>query len=283
MGANSSHPKRTRPWLQFSLRTFLIALSLAAVGLAMFMWPAQRQRRSVAAITSVGGRVTYRESRWLPKSPFLHRLLTFGLPKDCCLTTDFVVFDRCTGWNEELPVHLSALTSAECFDLSNTPVTDMDLKYLHGLDQLEVLYLSNTAVTDAGLAHLKSLTSLRVIVLYKTAITDAGLASLKGLSKLDDIEIQGTHVTDAGLVHLKELTNLNWLDLSGTGVTDAGLTHLQQMPNLDTVIVDATQVTEEGRDAFLQALPVHRAQAAAQADLEERRRAAQPSSRGQAE
>src|SRR5262245_17910828 len=52
-------PRPPRRWLRFSLRTLLLALTLACVALGWWVHKAERQRRAVAAIRAAGGYVEY--------------------------------------------------------------------------------------------------------------------------------------------------------------------------------------------------------------------------------
>ena len=46
----STQTKPKRRWLQFSIRTVLLLVTLLCVGLSLWVAPAERQRRAVAAI-----------------------------------------------------------------------------------------------------------------------------------------------------------------------------------------------------------------------------------------
>jgi hypothetical protein len=74
----STPPKLKRRWLQFSTRAMLLVVTVAGVMLGILGWRAERQRRAVAAIRSLGGEVSYYgdyksldelswAERWLPR------------------------------------------------------------------------------------------------------------------------------------------------------------------------------------------------------------------------
>ena len=48
-----------RRWLQFSIRTLLVLVTLLCVALSLWIVPAERQRRAVEAIEKLGGIVFY--------------------------------------------------------------------------------------------------------------------------------------------------------------------------------------------------------------------------------
>lgn len=54
---------RRRRWLQFSLRTFLVVISLAAVGMGIWVHRVRNQQRAVEALTALGARIVY-EHQW---------------------------------------------------------------------------------------------------------------------------------------------------------------------------------------------------------------------------
>ena len=131
-------PKRR--WMQVSLRTMLLAVALLCVIVSLWVVPAERQRRTVAAIQNMGGAVNYvpllslvedsgvsdpRESEAFPKT-FLRR----WLPPD---------------YFDEVLIVL----------LQNTRLTDAKLAHLRGLTTLESLGLDNTQNTYAGLPLCK--------------------------------------------------------------------------------------------------------------------------------
>lgn len=226
-----------RRWLQFSLRSGFIMVTLLCVALSLWVVPAERQRRRVAAIEAMGGAVDY--------VPFLALVEGSGVSDPRA--------------SEAFPVTLlRRWLPPDYFDevltvlLTNTRLTDAGLDHVRGLTSLQTLGLGNTQDTDAGLARLR-LTGLQQLFLGGSQVTDAGLAQLQGLTGLQDLSLGGTQVTDAGLVYLQGLTSLQGLGLNDTQVTDAGLAHLQGLTGLQTLRLDNTQVTDAGL-AHLQGL-----------------------------
>lgn len=51
--------KPKRRWLQFSIRTVLVLVTLLCVALSLWVVPAERQRRAVAAIEALDGTVYF--------------------------------------------------------------------------------------------------------------------------------------------------------------------------------------------------------------------------------
>ena len=253
--------KPKRRWMQVSLRTLLVVVTLICVALSLWVVPAERQRRTVAAIEAMGGWVDYvpflvlvegsgvsdpRASeafpvtllrRWLPTDYFdevlqVHfrnaRLTDVGVARLRGLTSlQTVTLDNVEG-SDDLLVQLQERTGLQQLFLGGSQVTDAGVAHLQMLTGLQDLSLGGSQVTDAGMVYLRGLTSLQQLSLANTQVTDAGLAYLHGLTGLQGLRLDNTQVTDAGLAHLQGLTGLRWLDLSKTQVTDSGVAKLRQ-------------------------------------------------------
>ena len=164
--------KPKRRWLQVSLRTMLLLVTLLCVALATWVVPLERRRRAVEAIKALGGTVIFvSETR---NESFPMGLLLQRLPDAYVEEVGYVL-------------------------LSDTEITDSGLANVQGLTGLLGLSLDNTQVTDAGLAHLQGLTALRELSINNARVTDSGLAHLHGLTGLQQLWLYNTHVTDAGL------------------------------------------------------------------------------------
>ncbi len=91
-------------------------------------------------------------------------------------------------------------------------------------------------ITDAGLAHLSELIRLESLVLVGTIVTDDGLRHLERLQRLERLKISSPHITDRGIARLRKLRNLSKLCLVGTSITEAGVVKLQSgLPNCEIV------------------------------------------------
>lgn len=63
--------------------------------------------------------------------------------------------------------------------LTNSKITDEELKLLTEVNGLKVVDVSGTRITDAGLEHLKEINSLTYLDVSNTRVTDAGFEALK--------------------------------------------------------------------------------------------------------
>ena len=213
---------------QYSLRTLLLVMLVASIGMSWFavkMQRARKQKEAVEAIEKLDGSVAYDWEIGISSEPPACLQNVFG--EDFFATVGGVFFPY------------------------DGTLSDADLELLEGLTELKGLFFGGTdplimgggvpphrlefrrkQVTDAGLEHLKGLTKLEVLDLAKVEITDAGLEHLKGLTQLQALFLNQTQVTDAGLEHLKGLTQLQELGLRNTKVTDDGINKLQRaLPN----------------------------------------------------
>ena len=165
-------------WLQFSLRTAFVVITVLCVGLTLWVVPAERQRRVVAAIEALGGKVRHVEPYQAASNSFPVTLLRRWLPPDYFYEIEYVWLSNTRVTDAGL-AHLQGLMGLKILSLHSTQVTDAGLAHLKGLTGLQILWLNGTQVTDAGLAHLQSLTGLRWLILTKTKVTDAGVAKLR--------------------------------------------------------------------------------------------------------
>jgi hypothetical protein len=234
-----SEPRKSRRrWFQYSLRSLMLVMLLASLGMSWFavrMKRAQKQKHAVEEIRKLGGIVRYdyavdTSGHWSPRAvPPGPGWLRNLLGEDFFTTVYGVIF-------------------------SPFSIGDSTLEYLEGLTQVRVLHLDVTHVSDAGLKHLRGLTQLQELGLNGTQVTDAGMEALSGLTRLQVLDLSHTQISDVGLGHLKALKQLKCLDLDGTRITDAGLQHLNGLAQLQTLIPGAL-VTDEGVKKLQQALP----------------------------
>lgn len=173
-------PKRR--WLQFRLRTLLIAVLVLSLPLSWFavrMEKVRRQREAVAAIERLGGYARY-------ESEFASLMSTGTIPQRqqtwlrSTLGEDFF----------ENVVHVN---------FHGIEVADADLEHLKKLTNLECLGLVGTQITDTGLVHIKKLTYLKYLDLLGTHVADAGPRHLERLNRLERLLLGGTYVTDTGM------------------------------------------------------------------------------------
>lgn len=237
------NPKRR--WAQFSLGTMFVIVTALCAMLALWVGPAERQRRAVAYFKVIGGQVEYAEPPQMRDELFPRNFLRRWLPRDYFEEVRLVGLDH-TAVTDAGLAHLESLKRLQVISLCDTQITDAGLIHLHGLTTLTSLNLGHTQIADGGLARLQRLTSLQRLCLDETSITDAGLAHLHKLTDLQELSLGGTQITDAGLMHLHELTSLQRLFLHTTQVTGAGFTHLDSLASLEFIYLNEASVTDAG-------------------------------------
>jgi Leucine-rich repeat (LRR) protein len=140
------------------------------------------------------------------------------------------------------PCDLSGLSQLDPNDLYQLRVSalvtrsDADRRLLEPISRLtglQVLGLSQTGVTDTQVRYLGSLRSLRALELHQeSALGNRGLAVLKDLPALEYLDLW-TGATDAGLGHVGQLQSLRWLRLRMGRIRGQGLAELAKMPRLE--------------------------------------------------
>ena len=111
-------PKRR--WMQVSLRTVLVLVTLLCVSLSLWVVPAERQRRAVAASEKLGGKVRYVQPAASEMFPVTY--LRRWLPPDYFDEIEFVRIRR-VGQTDAGLAHLQGLTGLQWLDLAKTQVT----------------------------------------------------------------------------------------------------------------------------------------------------------------
>jgi len=238
MTEQGNQPKRKRRWLRFSLRTFLIVLTILCVWIGWYLYRVEQQREAVKWVLENGGTVRYDfeidddgKNRG-DTQPSVPRWLIDMLGVDYFSTVKRVAGFRLDLNNE----NLVGLAHLEHLKLFNTQVSDVTP--LEGLTKLKTLELRGTQVSD--LTPLASLADLEHLDLCDTQVSD--VTPLEGLTKLKTLVLSGTQVSD--LRPLASLANLEGLDLSETQVSDVipleGLTKLRLLGLAETQFSDVT-------------------------------------------
>jgi hypothetical protein len=258
-----SRPQRR--WLQFSLRTFLVLLTVFGVWLGLHVRSARKQKESVEAIRRFGGWYYYDFQKYdlktgkvdLQARPWAPAWLLAYLGEDFFHDVVMVnmVYNDDTGkrldnnrvTDEVLP-YLEGVPDLTGLFLHEGQASDAGMKYVGGLKDLQVLMMWDAAkLTDAGVSHLGGLSSLRSLHISESPIGDESLRVMAGLPRIERLSLQGNRFTDVGLAHLKDKTELTSLWIGwGREITDAGLAHLSGLTQLEELDLQNSQVTRKG-------------------------------------
>ena len=223
---------------RYSLRTLLVALTLACLACGFWMNGSLRQRAAVrylVALNAAHRRVPVGGGMWGggggPAEGIDMQVLAYRAQgRDDHHRPDI------PWWQRPVAAVLGEEACGEVtgVQLMQLPATDGDLQYVARLPSIERINLLGTEVTDAGLVHLRSCPLLTFISLEDTAISDAGLVHLAVHQRLEGLSLSGTKITDAGLARLAKLKQLKQLWLGKTAITNDGYKQLTAaLPDCD--------------------------------------------------
>ena len=225
---DSRLPARSR--LQYSLRGFFIAMTVAMIWLGLHTHAARQQAAARRAIGDQGG-----------QSLFDYQIS--GSAR--------ILFPA--GLRSYLGEDLFATVVRVNFPLGK-PENDDCLSALADLPHVTVINTEASSISDAGLARIGT-ADLDCLRMINSRVTDKGLSHLRGLVRLSMLDLTGNQITDAGLQDLASLERLEYLTLRGTAVTDAGIQRLAGLQKLILLNVQDTHVTAEGAAALRRLLP----------------------------
>ncbi len=251
--------KPKRRWLQFSLRTLMLAITFFAAWLAFYYLSGKRAERAAKALEQIGASVCYDYQRVAggysvtkpkPGPAFLHAILGDGLLQHA----EFVELQRKNLKVGEL-APLDYLTTIQNLQIRECDLTDEHLVHIAGLRQLTVLLLDDGQITDQGLVNLAKLSGLEQLQISNNQIHGSGLKYLVGLTNLKHLILFNNPISDDGLENLASLKNLESLGFSDANITDDGLSHLANLKKLKYLNVINTKVTRAGAAKLNAALP----------------------------
>ena len=222
----SSSPKRS--WRRFSLRALLLAVLAAGIFCGWVAYQARFLKNNYAWC-KYNNAITLKpvSNEWFWRPLVGDAAVTVSRAATGRLSPG--VLDRVKRWTE-----------AEELLLEGPVITDTNLAFVRGFDQLTLLSLHNTSVTDAGTRHLAHLRGLKGLCVSHNRnklfgspdITDAGLRNLVGGKGLDHFGVTGP-ITDEGLsIIVSHCPNLLLLQLDGSRITEKGLATLQRLKKL---------------------------------------------------
>jgi len=164
-----------RRWLKFSLRSFLLLVTIVACCIGPYLMELRNRRIAVNRVRSLGGSILYE----------------FQMDSS---TGSYIQGPERYEITPSGPTWLKSLVGAEVFntpvnvDLSSTAIKDADLSILRHMPELRFVGLEQTRITDAGLRHLIQLENLRIVYLQFAEVTEKGVEELR--LRLPNVEIQ---------------------------------------------------------------------------------------------
>ena len=255
-----SPPKPRRRWLQFRLRTLLIAVTLVSLPLGYVAWEREQCRQGQQAMeileqrseydgaTRRLGRLitpSYEHSKWLKSilgDDEFRRVITVSLEGNSVSDSDLQV--------------LAIFPNLDFVVIESQNVTDEGIAHLRGLKKVERFhFIGNWKVSENCWEVLGRWHHLRELSFHDSLFDDDDVLTLPALLNLKELRLSQTIISDAGLERISWLTSLESLDLSSTQVSDTGLVHLRRLVNLKELSVKNTNVTDKGVKELQKALP----------------------------
>jgi hypothetical protein len=249
-------PQPKLRWYQFRLRTLLLFVLVASVGMSWFavkLNQARRQRAIVEKIESMGGQVKY-DFQYDPSGkniddakPFAPFWLENLLGNDFFSNViDITFLSRADDVTDSSIAEWSNLPRLLRLSLTDAhQVTDKGLKTIGEMEQLESLEITGIQFTNEGSIYLKGQKNLKSLVFGGDQITDKGLKFLHELTQLEELSVTGKCITDDGLVHLEGLLHLRSLSLLCNQISDEGLKHLKALNNLQSLSIYSNRITDQ--------------------------------------
>ena len=268
-----------RSYLQFSLRSLFLALTVAGIWLGVVVNSARQQREAVSALRKRHWRFRYDHETASRMPRWLQERIGVDLFSN-------VVEGRDGNWPGRLTngdlSHLSALRHLKSLHLNlNSEVSETSVASLGKLSELVELILWGDVSKDA-LRHIvklpnlrrlslsdsritvsesdtnrewgeapfrrQNLPSLRQLEMLRTSGAEIALAELGALPQLRSADLRKCNLTDDALVLLAGWRSIEELDLSNNPLGDQGLVHLRSLTTLTSLRLDYTDVSNKCLD-----------------------------------
>jgi hypothetical protein len=220
-------PSILRRCLRFRLRSLFVLVTAAGVVCALWVYPAERERRATQALRLQGSTVEYELAIDLDGAPAIVRW-AHGLLGD---------------------PYFGHVVSATCMDCD-----DADLEHLQAFREIETVVIWNGERRNAGLAHVRGLRRLKVIVLSYGQGADAELGRLKDVPALEELAILGFQVAEGDWTHLQQFRDLVDLSLVGATLSDGAVRKISELKSLEAVSFTQCEMSSESL-SHLRTLP----------------------------
>jgi hypothetical protein len=257
-----------RQWLRFSLRTFLVFVTLVCIWAAWYVNGARRQKAAAEAVRQYGGWVYYdfefdddpqRPTRVTDESPWPSWLVeTFGIDMFHNVVEVNLVYSEYSGKREEtrntsdeIVPQLEGFPALRRLYLRSTQVTDETMPHIARLRNLEVFFVWDAEqLSDQGVEHLADLDRLWSIHISSSRIGDGSLRVFAQLPRVEQLSLQENHFSDRGLRYLRDMKQLKslWIGLGEGAITDDGAKYLLNLENLEELDLQGYPISPSMRE-----------------------------------
>ncbi len=264
-----------RRWFRFSLRTFLIAVTLISLAFGFFFSSVQNERRAASAIAEAHGDIVYdwqirppgADHKTPPPKPpgpqwLRKRLGPHWLDRIVEVRLNEYINKSDKNRFAVVAPHLAKLSSLRSLTLSGETFDVNDYRSLSQLTQLESLLVrQRNELLPQHAAAIARLTGLHDLSLSDIKISPAALRELAKSPHLEKLQITCFwHDPNAGGVHTKyrfrddaaealaAFPILKSLELFQTRITDAGMEKLCRLSKLERLTVGSPHITSASFD-----------------------------------
>jgi internalin A len=245
---------------KFSLRTLLIAMFVAAVGLA---WWSQRVRVQQEVCQELTKREIEWEfsqdvpwyGQWLPEFVlkigeghwFRHIAVVAYYPHAESKDDDLVLVARLP-WLDRLDLY-----PPEDFDVAKLSAHLLPLGQARGITAIDLesenlglrfseRYMLNSSMLDS----LPAMPQLKRMRIVEAIVTADAASSLNRFPNLEDLDLSDACLDPASMRYLTHLTKLKKLDLADQFIGDNHLAVLREFPSLEKLCLDNNNITDAG-------------------------------------
>lgn len=266
---SAAQAHRRKRWARFSLRSFLVAVTLIAVGLGWFFSSVENERRAAEAIRAAGGTIVY---DWQIRPPDAAPDFEPQPPGPEWLRNrlgshwfDSIVEVNLNRYrNPRVKAQFSALVRqlAKLRSLREISIGGQGLEYdeycaLAGMKQVEILRLRlDQEIREADVRALAGASGLREIHISYARISAAALRQFAESPRLESLTIDCDsfdrqtgrrlaewQLRDDAAAAIGDISQLRTLQLFATEITDAGVAELCRLSQLETLVVGSARIT----------------------------------------
>ncbi len=166
--------------------------------------------------------------------------------KEACRKIESIQIVGVTNLKDDTFSKLRHFDELEYLELNYTNSKDSTLKEIAAATQLRSLVLSELEVTDRGLMYLESLVNLRRLDLFQIEGLDgSGFRFLVNLTRLNELDL---YDSDNSVVAARYLENCHWLETLRLGrgkFTNEELNVLSQLPHLTSLVISDCQIDQD--------------------------------------
>jgi hypothetical protein len=258
----SSSQPTPRRWLQYRLRTLLVAVLLVSLAGSWF----HREREAVRAREAIAFKFHLKagapQPAWHlrlfgPDALGTARVLEFECESEAFRFTDAdaaairglpsleeVLLNGSTDVSDRGFEDLVTLPSLKRLLIAGIPMSDDRLLQLtSNARKLRELAVNGRNLTSRGHAGFANLKDLQSLFMYEAKVNDADLQYFAKLTDMRELTLPRAPITGIGFVHLAGMTKMEKLVLQLCPLTGVGFEHLAGMTNLQTLDLWYTRIT----------------------------------------